>query len=493
MQRLRRATSRPTQDALATSSRDMLTPDICVIGGGPGGLSVAAAAAAFGRRVVLIEKHKMGGDSLNYGCVPSKALIAAANRAHAIRTSRLFGIEPVSPQVDHKAVRDHVQAVIAAIAPNDSIERFTALGVHVIQASARFVGKKTVAAGEHRIRARRFVIATGSSPLVPSLPGFDKVPFFTNETTFENTARIEHLIVIGGGPVGMELAQAYSRLGSKVTVLEGLKALGGEDPELAAVAIKALRAEGVDIREGAMVSSVDGVGGDVRVRARTASGDETIAGSHLLVAAGRRPNIADLGLDAAHILYNQHGIIVGGGLMTSNSRVFAIGDCVQGPRFTHVADYHAGIVIRRALFRLPATVKPDIIPRVAFTSPELACVGLTEAQARGRHYAIEVLRWPYSENDRAQVERTTSGFVKVIVDKKGRILGAGIAGAGAGELIQMWALAVSRKVKIKAMTDWISPYPTLSEVNKRAAFRYYAAAASNRVVRKLVDVLANLG
>ncbi|MCL4767554.1 MAG: FAD-dependent oxidoreductase [Hyphomicrobiaceae bacterium] len=477
----------------SASRSDVIDTDLCIIGAGSAGLSVAAAAAAFGRSVVLIEKHKMGGDCLNYGCVPSKALIAAGKRAQAMRASGGFGIEPASPRVDWKGVRDHVHGVIAAIAPNDSVERFTALGVQVIQAAGRFLDKRTVEAGEHRIQARRFVIATGSSPMVPPIPGLDEVGCFTNETIFDNASPIAHLIVVGGGPIGLELAQAHLRLGSKVTVLEAAKALGNEDPELAALVLEALRKEGAEIREGAAVERVDGREGAVRVTFKAGNASQTVEGSHLLVAAGRRPNVADLGLEAAKVKYDRRGISVNSGLVTSNRRIFAIGDCTGGLQFTHVANYQAGIVIRRALFRLPAKSDETLLPRVTFTDPELAYVGLSEAQAREAKGEIRVLRWPYRENDRAQAERSARGFVKVLTDRRGRILGAGIVGEQAGELIQMWSLAISQKLKIRAMTGWVSPYPTLSEVNKRAAMRYYATAASNPMVRKAVSLLAKLG
>ena len=472
---------------------DLITTDLCIIGAGSGGLSVAAAAAAFGRGVVLIEKHKMGGDCLNYGCVPSKALLAAAKRAHVMRTSGSFGIASVSPDVDWRRVHGHVHGVIAAIAPNDSVERFTALGVRVIQAAGRFVGKRIVQAGEHRIRARRFVIATGSSPVVPPIPGLDEVPCFTNETIFGNASPIPHLIVIGAGPIGLELAQAHVRLGSSVTVLEAARALGNEDPELAPHVLKALREEGVDIREGAAVEQVSGRAGEIRVAFKTGERSQTAEGTHLLVATGRRPNIAELNLEAAKVKCDKRGIRVNDGLVTTNRRIFAIGDCAGGPQFTHVANYHAGIVIRRALFRLPAKVDVGSLPRVTFTEPELAHVGLSEEQARAAKGEIRVLRWPYHENDRAQTEHATRGFVKVVTDKRGRILGAGIVGDQAGELIQMWSLAISQKLKVKHMANLVSPYPTLSEVNKRAAIRYYATAASNPVVRKVVSLLARLG
>jgi pyruvate/2-oxoglutarate dehydrogenase complex dihydrolipoamide dehydrogenase (E3) component len=484
--------STATSEAIGRGSRTIAT-DLCIIGAGSGGLSVAAAAAAFGRRVVLIEKHKMGGDCLNYGCVPSKAIIAAGKRAHIMRSSAPFGIAPAEPQIDHRAVHDHVKGVIAAIEQNDSVERFTGLGVHVIQAAGRFVDRATVQAGDALIKARRFVIATGSSPVVPPIKGLDAVPYFTNETLFDNTKKLDHLIIVGGGPIGLEMAQAHRRLGSRVTVLEGLKAMGKDDPELAEVVLSQLRSEGVDIREGAMVEEVRGSTGAVTVAIKTAAGIETVEGTHLLLAVGRKPNITELGLEAAGIKYERSGITVDAGLVTSNRKVFAIGDCTGGLQFTHVANYHAGIVIRRALFQMPAKVGKGVVPWVTFTEPELAHVGLTEKQAKDERHDVKVLRWPMHENDRAQAERVTEGLVKVVVGRRGRILGATIVGEQAGELIQMWSLAVSQKLKIKAMTDWISPYPTLSEVNKRAAYRYYAAAAGSALVRAAVNWLTKLG
>jgi pyruvate/2-oxoglutarate dehydrogenase complex dihydrolipoamide dehydrogenase (E3) component len=474
-------------------SGDAINADLCVIGAGSGGLSVAAAAAAFGQKVVLIEKHKMGGDCLNYGCVPSKALIAAGKRAQAMRTSDQFGILGVEPAINHAAVHDHVHAVIAAIAPNDSVERFTGLGVRVIQAAGKFKDKRTVVAGDHTITARRFIIATGSSPVVPPIPGLDSVTYFTNETIFNNGQKLDHLIIIGGGPIGMEMAQAHRRLGSRVTVLEGLKAFGKDDPELTAIVLKQLRAEGIDIREGSMVERVDGAHGRITVTVKTAGGSETVEGTHLLVAAGRRPNLSDLNLEAAKIKFDKRGITVDKGLRTSNSRVFAIGDVTGGLQFTHVANYHAGIVIRRALFRMPANTNDALVPWVTYTEPELAHVGLTEAQALAARHKINVLRWPYHENDRAQAERATEGHVKVVTAKNGKILGATIAGEHAGELIQIWALAVSKGLTAKDMSSWISPYPTLGEVNKRAATRYFATYPASPFIRRVIGFLAKFG
>ncbi len=472
---------------------EQLRPDICVIGAGSGGLSVAAAAAQLGVSVVLVESGKMGGDCLNYGCVPSKALLAAGRRAQLMRTSQPFGVTPTSPTINAEAVHAHVQEVIAAIAPNDSVERFTGLGVRVIQAPAQFRDKRTVLAGEHAIQARRFVVATGSSPTVPPISGLDQVPYFTNETIFSNTEPLRRLIVIGAGPIGLELAQAHSRLGSRVIVLEAQKAFAKDDPELAEIVLKKLRAEGIDIREGVRVAEVARAGEGIAVTIIADGEREIVEATHLLVATGRRPNIDGLNLDAAGIRHDRTGIKVSRGLKTSNRRVYAIGDVTGGPQFTHAANYQAGIVIRRALFRLPARVNPDLMPWVTFTDPELAHVGLTEDEARRRHKKINVLRWPYQENDRAQAERVTDGFVKVTTTPKGRILGATIAGEHAGELIHVWSLAVSAGLKIGALTGMIAPYPTLGEINRRVAYMYYMPKLGNDLVRRVIKLLAKLG
>lgn len=474
---------------------ETLTPDLCVIGAGSGGLSVAAGAVQMGASVVLLEKHKMGGDCLNYGCVPSKALIAASKRAHTMRSANSLGISPVSPQVDRTAVRQHIRDVIAAIEPNDSVERFTGLGVNVITSAGRFTDSSTVVAGDHVIKARRFVIATGSSPLVFPIDGLSDVPYFTNETIFENDIRPEHLIVIGGGPIGMELAQAHLRLGSQVTVLEGRTALGKDDPELTEIVLRRLRAEGLDIREGAMVQRISQtIDGAIDATISVDGVEENIRGTHLLVATGRAPNVDGLGLEEAGVTYSKRGIEVSKALKTSNKKVYAIGDVTGGYQFTHVAGYHAGLVIRNALFRLPVSVNPEIYPWVTYTDPELAHVGMTEDEARKKHGdKIGVLRWPYHENDRAQAEGDTDGLVKVVITKKGKILGASICGAHAGDIIQMWALGIANGMNIKAFTAYISPYPTLAEINKRAAGTHFMPKLANPMVRKVVGFLSRFG
>jgi len=476
---------------------EQLTPDLCVIGAGSGGLSVAAAAAAFGVPVVLIEKGRMGGECLNTGCVPSKAMIAAARRGEIYRSSAPFGIKPVRPGIEFDHVNDHVHQVIASIAPNDSKERFTGLGVRVIQGEARFRDTRTVVVGDetdirYAVRARRFVIATGSLPAIPPIPGLEQVPYLTNETVFDLRERPKHLIVIGGGPVGMELAQAFRRLGSEVTVLEAAQPLGKEDPECAAIVLDAFAREGITVRSGVNIARVRRVRQRIEV---VLAGDteEVIQGSDLLVAAGRRPNIAGLDLEAGRIRHGPDGIIVNKRFGTSNKRVYAIGDVVGSARFTHAAGHQAGLMVRHLLFRLPVAMNPDEIPRVTFTDPELAHVGLTDAQARGRCGTIRVLRWPYFENDRARAERQTRGHIKVVTDKKGLILGATIVGAAASEQITAWTLAINHGLNIRAFAEIVVPYPTFTEIGKRAAMSFFTPRLANPWVRRLVNALRRLG
>jgi pyruvate/2-oxoglutarate dehydrogenase complex dihydrolipoamide dehydrogenase (E3) component len=474
----------------ASRSPQTLTPDICVIGAGSGGLSVAAAAAAFGVPVVLIEKGKMGGDCLNFGCVPSKALVAAAKRAQAVRTGAPFGVASQRPGVDFTKVHGHVHGVIAAIAPNDSKERFAGLGVQVIEGAARFKDKETVAVGDGiEIKARRFVVATGSTPAAPPIPGLEEVAYLTNETVFDLTVCPEHLVVIGAGPIGLEMAQAFRRLGANVTVLEAAVPLAKDDPECAAIVLDQLEREGIAIRAGANVLRVE-PGAKPRVVVQAEGGEQSIEASHLLVATGRHPNVDGLDLPAARIKTGPRGIKVNRRLRTSNRRVYAVGDVAGGLQFTHAANYHAGIVIRNVLFRLRARVNDTVVPWVTYTDPELAHVGMTEAQA-GR--GIRVLRWPYHENDRAQAERETRGHIKVITTGRGRILGATIVGAHAGELIVPWTLAVAQRLNIRAFAEMVVPYPTLAEIGKRAAVTYFAGSLTSPFVRRIITALRRFG
>ena len=428
-----------------------------------------------GAKVVLIEGHKMGGDCLNTGCVPSKSLLAAGKAAKIARASGKFGVNGSEPTVDFAKANAHVHNVIATIAPHDSVERFEGLGCTVIQAHGKFTSRDTVEAGGKTIRARRFIIATGSRAAVPPIPGLAGVPHFTNETIFDNTVLPEHLVIIGGGPIGCEMAQAHRRLGARVTILDAGSILPKDDPEAVDVVRRRLTSEGIVLREGIKIARVEADGSGIAVVLSTPGGsDERVTGSHILVAAGRKPNIENLGLDEAGVAYTPKGITVDARLRSSNTKIFAAGDVAGGYQFTHLAGYHAGIIIRNILFWVPAKAQPAAMPWVTYTDPELAQVGLTEADAKAKYGdTVRIVRAEFKGNDRAIAEGATDGFLKAVVAKNGKILGATIVGLNAGELILPWVLAITSGLKIGAMTAIIAPYPTLSEISKRAAGAYY--------------------
>ena len=471
----------------------IINADICVIGAGSAGLSIAAGASQMGARTVLVERGRMGGDCLNYGCVPSKALLAAAKAANAHRLARRMGVGGAAPEIDFQAVHDHVRGVIESIAPQDSVERFEAMGVTVVRAGARFTGPREVEAGDTRIRARRFVVATGSLPMVPPIPGLDALPYLTNETVFDLSELPGHLIVVGGGPIGCELGQAFRRLGARVSLLEMASILPKDDPELVDILRTKLREDGMEILEGARVASVEGSNRAVAVTVERDGETQRLSGSTLLIVAGRRPAVDDLDLQAAGIEFDRGGVKVDARLRTTNRRVYAAGDVVGGYQFTHMAGHHASVVIKNALFRLPAKVETRAVPWVTYTDPELAHVGLSEEAARRTHGRIRVLRWPFADNDRARAERRTDGLVKVVATPRGRILGASILGAHAGESIQPWILAISRRIGLSAMAGTIAPYPTLGEASKRAAASFYAEKMFSERTKRLVRLLLRLG
>jgi len=466
--------------------------DLAVIGAGAAGLSTAYVAARLGLRVALIERGRMGGECLNVGCVPSKALLAAAHAAHAVRRAGRYGIQAPAPGVDWAAVQAHVHGAIAALAPADSIERYTGLGATVLQGTARFVARDALAVTgaetTRRLTARRIVVATGSRPVVPDIPGLDRVPFLTNDTLFDLPAAPEHLLILGGGAIGLEMAQAHVRLGCRVTLVQSGVIGAKEDPDLVAGLRSALQGDGVMIMEQAAVVAVRP--GPVLVLAD----GRTVAGSHLLVAVGRRPTLEGLDLEAGRVAASPRGVVTDQGLRSRTNRsVYAAGDVADpagvGPRyFTHVGSYHAGIIVRRAMFRLPARIDYAALPRVTYTDPELAQVGLTEAEARAAGHAAETLCWPLRENDRAVAEGDMAGLVKLVVAGN-RVLGAGILAPHAGEMIGAWTLAITQGIKLSALAGMIVPYPTRAEAGKRAAgagFTQRLFAAKPRLAARLL-------
>ena len=463
--------------------------DLAIIGAGASGLSVATGAAQLGARVALIERNRMGGDCLNTGCVPSKALLAASRVARTMQGAGRFGITPVRPEIDWYRLRDHVHGVITDIAPTDSEERFSHLGVTVLRAEARFADPATLLVDGRPMTARHFVIAAGSRAAVPSIKGLNQ--YWTNETLFDLAERPDHLLILGGGPIGLEMADAFTGLGCHVTIIEAGRIAAKEDPELADALRAILAARGVSFQEDVKVIAAE------PGPALLLENGQRVAGSHLLVAVGRTPNLESLNLPAGAVDSGPGGIITDAGLRsTSNRRVFAVGDIAApagiGPRaFTHVGSYHAGIVIRRALFHLPAKVDYAALPRVTYTDPELAQVGLTEAEALKAGHKVQGLRWHLSENDRAVAERDTSGLVKLVLSRN-RVIGAGILAPSAGEMISQWSHAIARRIPLSTLAGLIVPYPTRSEAGKRAASSHFAPRLFSPRTRALVRLLARL-
>ena len=472
---------------MTKKKKEILIHDFCIIGAGSGGLSFAAGAVQMGASVVLLEAKKMGGDCLNYGCVPSKALIAASKIGHKILRSGDFGWSISKAKIDFQKVHEHIHEVINSIAPHDSVERFEKLGVQVILEHGQFLDNATIETETYLIKAKRFIIATGSTPFVPPIKGLASVPYLTNETIFDLTELPEHLVVIGGGPIGIEMAQAFLRLGSKVSVLEAFSALPKDDPEVTLKLKDIIISEGINLNENVKISSIKHIDQGTQIYYQTSDGKkETIIASHILVATGRRPNIQDLNLELANIKFSLRGIEVNTNLQTSNPKIYAIGDCTGGYQFTHVAAYHAGLAIRNTIFGFKTKVKTQAIPWVTYTDPELAHVGFMESQLKEKNIAYKVLRMDFDENDRAQAEKQTEGIIKVLVSPKGYVLGATILGIHAGELIYPWVILIQNRLKLTAITNSIAPYPTLSDINKRIAGSFYTEKIFSPFMKRFV-------
>ncbi len=450
---------------------DTLTPDICVIGGGPAGIAAAFAAAGEGVPVVLVAKGPLGGSDLTAGSIPAKALLVAAEINEFLRRGPAMGVTGAPLQVNFAKVREHMAGVGAAIAANVSAERLAAFDIRVVEGAARFTDRDTIEAGEATIRARRTILAVGSEPAPPDIPGLDGIDVLTLSGLFDLSRKPNHLIVLGAGREGLELAQAINRLGIDTTVLDRGPALPEADPELTAIVVDRLRAEGIRVRVGVDIVSVGRRRGGVRFTVSDPEGDAAaIDGSHLLIAGGRKPNIDGLDLTIAGIRADAGGIVVDRNLRTGNRRVYAIGDAVAGRADATRSQAQARQVVRAILFRLPVADRSGEAPFVAFTDPGLASVGLDEAEARRRHgAAVRVLRFPFAENERAQIERMPAGMIKVVAGRGGRVLGAAIAGHDAGEMIALWSLAVSQHLPLSALAALPAPYLTRAEISRRVA------------------------
>ena len=458
--------------------------DLVIIGGGAAGLVVASVASQLGLKVTLIEKQaKLGGDCLHTGCVPSKTLIQAAKVASLMRRAGEFGLEPVTPRVDLGKVSEHVQSVIDQIQPHDDPERFRAYGCEVLFGHAEFMDAHTVRVNDQQIHGRRFLIATGSHPLVPPIDGLEDAGYLTNESLFSLRELPQRLLVLGGGPIGLEMAQAFARLGSKVSVVERLPhVLPQEDVEVSELLKQRLIAEGIDMHTSTSAERVTRQGDTRRVEC---SGGVTLEADQVLVAVGRQSCVENLGLETAGVQYDTGGIKVDNRMRTSQKHIYACGDVCGPYRFTHMAEYQAGIVISNAVFRFPKKVDYRVIPWVTYTDPELARVGLTEQQAREQGIEATVLRFPFKDIDRALAEVETCGLAKFVVHK-GKILGASILGPHAGELIHEIVLAMKTGAGIGDISATIHAYPTLAQIHRRTVNTWYGAKLFSARTRRLV-------
>jgi len=459
--------------------------DLVIIGGGAGGLVVASVASQLGLKVTLIEKElNMGGDCLHHGCVPSKTLIRSAKVASLLRRAQEFGLPTINFNVDLAKVNERVQSVIDKIQPHDDPERFREYGCEVLVGeTAEFVTSHSVRVGERVIHGRRFVIATGSRPFIPPIDGLEQAGYLTNLDVFSLKKLPQKLVVLGGGPIGLEMAQAFSRLGSQVTVVEMLPhLLPQEDPEVSDALRSVLEREGITIHTG---TSAERVRRENELRIVECSNNITVEADQILVAVGRRANVDNLGLEAADIKFSERGIEVDARMRTSRKHIYAAGDVCGPYPFTHMAEYQAGIIISNAVFRFPKKADYRVVPWVTYTDPELARVGLTEKQAREKGIEPTVLRFPFKNVDRALTDNETDGIVKLIT-QKGRILGVSILGPHGGELLQEIVLAMKTGAKIGDISATIHAYPTLSQVNRRAVNTAYAPKLFSAGTRKIV-------
>jgi pyruvate/2-oxoglutarate dehydrogenase complex dihydrolipoamide dehydrogenase (E3) component len=472
--------------------------DLGILGGGAAGLTAAAGAARFGAKTILVEKAKqLGGDCLHFGCVPSKTLIRSAGVWSLARRAKQFGLPEVDlPPVDLAAVMDRVRSVIDTIQEHDSPERFRKLGASVRFGEPRFADDHTVFVGGDRLTARAWIIATGSGPSLPPVEGLDTVPYWTNETVFSQKELPQRLLVLGGGPIGVEMAQAFQRLGSKVTIVEYLdQVLGPEDPDIAGILRSRLEAEGVQVQSGTKALQAAAVGTTVQLRLAPAKGGGeawTVEGDALLVAAGRKPNLEGLELPAAGVEFSPRGVPADSRMRTNVPHIYACGDVNGVFPFTHVAGYEAGIALSNAVLRLPRKADYRKVPWCTYTDPEVASIGLNEKRANAAGVKYRVLTSRFREVDRALAEGEAEGKIKVLISPSGALLGCQIAGHHAGELIHEWVAAVNGGVKLSTLAGAIHAYPTLAEISKKAAGSYYSEKLFSDRTRRILRFLFGL-
>ncbi len=470
--------------------------DIGIIGGGAAGLTTASGAAQLGAKVVLIElEDRLGGDCLHYGCVPSKTLIKTAHVYHQMKHSSAFGLPEVAvPPVDFRQVADRIRSVVDTIQKHDSEERFCSLGAKVVFGRPRFMDEHAVQINGTSISAAKWVIATGSSPVVPPIPGLADTPHLTNREVFYMDTLPGSMIMLGAGPIGIEMAQAFNRLGTRVTIIDRApQILGKEDKDMADTVMQIMENEGVRFVLEASIEQVEQHNGQARVTITDNTGKQKqVAADALLVAMGRSPNTDGLGLEGIEILVERTGIPVDNRLRTRHNHIYAAGDVNGGFQFTHAAGYEGGIVIANAVFRLPRKVNYTWLPWVTYTDPELASIGMNETMAKKAGIDYAVYTETFKDNDRALSEGETEGKIKLLLNEKEKPIGVQILGPGAGNLISEWVAAFNGNVKLSTLAGAIHPYPTLGEINKRVAGTFLSPKIFSPTIKKGLKFFFNL-
>jgi pyruvate/2-oxoglutarate dehydrogenase complex dihydrolipoamide dehydrogenase (E3) component len=462
--------------------------DIGIIGGGAAGLTVASGAAQLGAKTLLIEKEpSLGGDCLHFGCVPSKTLIHSAHVYHLMQNAERFGLPKTRiPPVDFKQIANRIQTVIATIQQHDSEERFCGLGAKVLFGEAVFTDEHTIDLEGHRKSAKSWVIATGSSPVAPPIPGLHDTTFLTNREIFSLDHLPESMVILGGGPIGIEMAQAFNRLGTKVTVVDRSdQILGKEDKDMADMVASVMEDEGVTFFLEASIEGVLETHAQKSVQIIDGSGESKVLNAEaILVAMGRAPNIQNMGLEGIGVAYDRYGISVNKRMRTNHKHIYAAGDVSGGFQFTHAAGYEGGIVLSNAIFRLPRKTDYTFLPWCTYTDPELASIGMNEKTAKSKGLDYTVWTEEFKDNDRSLAEDETTGRIKMILDAKEKPLGVQILGPRAGDLLSEWVAILNGKVKLSTLAAAVHPYPTIGEINKRVAGNFFSPKIFSEKVQK---------
>lgn len=469
--------------------------DIGILGGGAAGLTVAAGAAQIGAKALLVEKEgKLGGDCLYYGCVPSKTLIKTAHVYHFMKNAKEFGLPEITPPpVDYREIRKRIQSVISIIQKHDSQERFCKLGAQVEFGNATFIDEHTIRLNDKKYNAKTWVIATGSSPAIPPIEGLDKTHYITNKEVFSLDNLPQSMIILGGGPIGIEFAQAFTRLGTKVSVVERLsQILSADDKDLTDIVMDILKAEGVDFYLDSSVISTRDLGDEKEVVFTKGNETKSLRAEVLLVATGRKANIEGMGLKDVGIKFSTRGLQLDAKLRTTQKHIYGAGDVTGTYQFTHAAGYEGGVVLSNAIFHFPKRVNYTLFPWVTYADPELASMGMNEATAQAKGIKYSVWTEEFKDNDRSLAEGEKRGKIKMLLDKKEQPVGVQILGPQAGDLLNEWVTVMNGKVKLTTLASAVHPYPTLGEINKRVAGSFIGTKVFSGKVKKVLKLFFHL-